>query len=139
MKAIQMDEPKRGRLLTFFMLSFLLMSFSNFSKSFSENPRVGMVFFGIRLHGTENHLIAPLFGMFLLIYAAAIWRMKWYALPLAWIYAAYVISNMVLFRFRSAPLLTEHSLAFLIVYFIVAAGVSCGCALLLTAHRAELT
>ncbi|HUA32670.1 MAG TPA: hypothetical protein VMA09_03650 [Candidatus Binataceae bacterium] len=134
-----MNESRRGPILTLCTFLFLLMAFSDFGKPFAHNPRVGLVFFGIRLHDTIDRVIAPLFGLYLLIYAAGIWRMKWYALPLAWIYAAYVVSNMILFRVRSPQLDVEHSLGFVIAYFIIAAGVTCGAAILLTIRRAELT
>lgn len=134
-----MNEPKRGPILTVCTFLFLLMAFSDFGKPFAHNPRVGLVFFGIRLHDTINRLIAPLFGLYILIYAAGIWRMKWYALPMAWIYAAYVVSNMILFRVRSPQLDVEHSLGFVIAYFIIAAGITCGTAIILTIRHAELT
>ena len=134
-----MNEAKRGPILTAFTFLFLLMAFSDFGKPFAHNPKVGLVFFGIRLHDTSNRLIAPLFGLYLLIYAAGIWRMKWYALPLAWIYAVYVVSNMILFRVRSPQLDVEHSLAFIAAYFIIAAGVTLSAATILTLRRAELT
>ena len=134
-----MDQAKRGAILTILACLFLLMAFSDFGKPFAHNPRVGLVFFGIRLHDTINRLIAPLFGLYLLIYAAGIWRMKWYSLPMAWVYAAYVVSNMILFRVRSPQLAVEHSLGFVIAYFIIAAGITCGAAITLTIRRAELT
>jgi hypothetical protein len=133
-----MDEPRRGPILTTFTILFLLMALSDFGKPYAHNPQVGLVFFGIRLHDTINAVIAPLFGLYLLMYAAGIWRMKWYALPMAWLYALYVLTNLVLFRVRSPQLGVEHSIAFLIFYAIVAIGVSWGSALLLTIRRAEL-
>jgi hypothetical protein len=134
-----MEEPKRGVLLTICVFLFLLMALSDFGKPFAHNPKVGLVFFGIRLHDTINAVIAPFFGLYLMMYAAGIWRMKWYALPMAWIYAAYVLTNLVLFKVRSPQLLTEHSLAFLVRYFVVAVGVTTGAAIRLTMRRAELT
>lgn len=134
-----MEEPRRGPILTICVFLFLLMALSDFGKPFAHNPRVGLVFFGIRLHDTVNAVIAPLFGLYLMIYAAGIWRMKWYALPMAWLYAAYVLSNLILFKVRSPQLMTEHSLAFLVRYFIVAVGVTAGAAILLTIRRKELT
>lgn len=134
-----MDEPRRGPILTTFTILFVLMAFSDFGKPYAHNPRVGLVFFGVRLHDTINDVIAPLFGLYLLMYAAGLWRMRWYALPMAWVYAIYVLANLALFRVRSPQLAAEHSAAFLIFYAFVAVGVSWGSAILLTIRRADLT
>ena len=56
-----------------FAIVFGLLSFSNFTKPFEMQEEVGLVFFGERLSGLPNLLIAPLFGLFLAAYAYSLW------------------------------------------------------------------
>ncbi len=96
--------------------------------------------FGQRLTGVANAIAAPLFGLYLLVYALGIWRMRRYALPMAYAYAAYVILNLVLFNFFGAkPADAGIGYAiFGIVYAAVAIGVSSGAAYLLSQQKAAL-
>ena len=66
----------RGAALTIFALLFALLAISNFLKPFSHDPGVGFVFMGVRLHGTGNAIMGPLFGFLLAIYAYGIWTMR---------------------------------------------------------------
>jgi hypothetical protein len=123
-----------------FALLFVLMAISNFGKPFSHNPGVGFVFFGTRLLGTANLIIAPIFGIMLVVYAYGILAMRKFALPLGIFYAAYVIVNMALFvaMHRGTQVMQEHSWAYLIPYPFVAIGVSSGAAALLYRRKADL-
>lgn len=134
-----MARPDRGPLLSVFALLFGLLAISNFMKPLAGKPgEVGFVFFGQRLAGTPNAIIGPLFGLFLLVYAVGVWRMRRYALPMGIAYAAYVIVNLVLFNARD-PNPNRQGILFGVVYSLVAIGVSSGAAYLLARRRATLT
>src|SRR5271163_3056840 len=75
-------DRSRGVTLTICAMLFVLMAISNFGKPFSHNPGVGFVFFGTRLSGTRNLIVAPIFGIMLLAYAYGILAMRKFALPL---------------------------------------------------------
>ena len=51
-------------------------------------PATGMVVLGLRHTGLGAVILGLLVGAILLFYAVAIWRMKSYAMMVAWIYAA---------------------------------------------------
>ncbi|MGA6970295.1 MAG: hypothetical protein WBY93_01585 [Candidatus Binatus sp.] len=135
-----MPDRSRGAALTIFALLFVLMAISNFGKPFSHNPGVGFVFFGTRLSGMRNIIIAPIFGILLIVYAYGILAMRKFALPLGVAYAAYVIVNMPLFliRYHGSPVMQEHSWAYLVPYPFIAIGVSSGAAALLYRRKADL-
>jgi hypothetical protein len=136
-----MPDRSRGAALTIFALLFVLMAISNFGKPFSHNPGVGFVFFGTRLSGMRNIIIAPIFGILLIVYAYGILAMRKFALPLGVAYAAYVIVNMPLFlaRYHGSPVMQEHSWAYLVPYPFIAIGVSSGAAALLYRRKSDLT
>ena len=96
------------------------------------------MFLGRRLSGTPNAIIGPLFGLYLLLYAIGIWRMRRYALPMGIGYAVYVVLNLILFTVRD-PTAFRNGLLFGLVYSVVAIGVSGGTAYLLAQRRAALT
>jgi hypothetical protein len=136
-----MPDRSRGVALTICALLFVLMAISDFGKPFSHNPGVGFVFFGMRLSGMPNMIVAPIFGTMLLVYAYGILAMRKFALPLGVAYAAYVIVNMPLFlvRYHGSPVMQEHSWAYLLPYPFVAIGVTSGAAALLYQRRASLS
>ena len=130
--------PRRGPALTTFAVLFGLLAVSNLLKPLQiGGARTGFVFFGQRLSGTPNAILGPLFGLYLLVYAVGIWRLRRFALPMAYAYAAYVIANLVAFTVRGEP---EPGMRpfFGIVYAAVAIGVSGGAALLLARRKADL-
>jgi hypothetical protein len=135
-----MANKSRGATLTILALLLALMSISNFGKTFSNHRGVGFVFFGARLSGTANVIIAPIFGIILAVYVYGILAMRKFALPLGIGYAAYVIINMPLFalRYAGTAVMQEHSWAYLLPYPFVAIGVTSGAALLLYRRRADL-
>jgi hypothetical protein len=117
---------------------FCVLAVSNFLKPLEIEPHQGFVFLGQRQRGLPNLVLAPLAGLFLAIYGTAVLRMRASALPLARIYAVYVIANLVLFTIR----MSDEALArpvFGIAYAIVAIGVSSGCAWLLARNRSLLS
>ncbi len=100
-KSSPSSKPPRGAVLTVFAVLFVVLAISNFSKPFHLDPRAGFVFFGVKTSGIANDILGPAFGVWLLVYAIGIWRMRPWALPLGYAYAAYVITNLVLFTIRT--------------------------------------
>ena len=135
-----MKEKSRGAALTIFAILLALMAISNFGKPFSHNPGVGFVFFGTRLSGLPNMIVATIFGIILAVYAYGIIAMRKFALPIGIFYAAYVIVNMPLFilKYHGSAVMQEHSWTYLIPYPFVAIGVSSGAAVLLYRRKSEL-
>jgi hypothetical protein len=133
------SRSDRGPALTIFAVLFMLLAVSNFLKPFRlGGEQTGFVLFGQRLAGTANAIAGPLFGAYLLAYAAGIWGMKRFALPMAYGYAAYVVANLILFNLRMPqPSGTGH-LLFGIGYATVAIGVSGGAAYLLAKRKSAL-
>ena len=134
--------PKRspGATLTILAILIALMVISNLHKPFAHHPGEGFVFFGTRLSGTANKIVAPIFAAFLAEYVYGILAMRKFALPLGIFYAAYVILNMLLFvvKYYGTAVTQEHSWAYLIPYPFVAIGVSSGAAWLLYRRKDDL-
>ncbi len=134
-----MSETRRDAALSTLAVLFALLALSDLLKPFRlEGGTVGFVFFGTRLSGAANAIVGPLFGVFLLAYAGGIWRMKRYALPMAYAYAAYVILNLILFATKNAQPAGIRPMLFGIAYIVIAVGVSSGAAILLTRRKAQL-
>jgi hypothetical protein len=130
---------RRGPALTTFAILFAALAVSNFLKPLQlGGERTGFVFLGRRLAGSPNAVAGPLFGAFLLVYAVGIWRMRRWALGMAYAYAAYVVLNLILFNLRNVSPPGAGYLVFGIVYATVAIGVSSGAAYLLTKRSPEL-
>ena len=137
-----MNKPDRGLLVTVLALLFGLLAFPDLTKplqaSLGAGLRPGFVLFGHRLSGTGNAVVGPLFGLYLLVYAAGIWRMRRWALPVGTVYAVYVIVNLTLFMVRDPEPMREGVL-FGAIYAVVAIGVSWGAVWVLSQRRAALT
>ena len=132
-----MELSSRGRALTVCSVLFGVLAVSNFLKPLQLSAETGFVLFGQRLNGAANAIAAPLFGLYLLVYARGIWRLRRFALPMSVLYAAYVVANLVLFTVRAPPPPGSGAL-FGLVYAAVALGVSSGTAYLLARRRLEL-
>lgn len=133
-----MTSP-RGRALTVFAALFAMLAVSNALKGLRlGGDQTGFVLFGERLAGTPNTVAGLVFGVFLALYATSIWRMRHLAVPLAWLYAAYVMTNLVLYTLRTPMPPGVGYVVFAAVYSLVAIGVSAGAAFLLTRRRADL-
>ncbi len=131
-------ERAPGRiLLRSFALLFALMALSDLLKPFAYTPEVGFVFFGQRLAGSANTIVALLFSGLLAAYAVSIWNEKRLALMLGVGYAIYVVANLVLWNFRK-PEGADAPLIFALPYILSAVGVSSGAAYLLWQHRERL-
>ena len=136
-----MEQGKRGLPLTIFAICFGLLAISDLQKPWGEihDPRAGLVFFGTKLTGTADLIIAPLFAAFLAIYAIGIWRMKRYAMAMAHAYATYVFLNLLLFGMKHHDPKDRGGLPYMVMYAFIALGVSIGSAIILTLRRTELT
>lgn len=132
--------PPRGRALTIAAVLFALLALSNLSKPLHLSPEQGFVFLGRRLAGTANLIAGWAFGAYLLVYAAGIWGMRRFALPMARLYAAWVVVNLILFTFRSSPPPGAGAgwRLFGLGYAVVAIVVSVGTARLLAERQEDL-
>jgi hypothetical protein len=134
-----MGEARRGALLTTIAILFAILAITDILKPLKlEGPTTGLVFFGTRQSGIANVILGPLMGLILLFYAAGIWRMRSYALKLGWLYAAYVIVNLVLYTQLNPPARNSSEMIFGVVYMILAIGITVGTAIILTRRRSEL-
>jgi hypothetical protein len=123
------EGTRRGLVLTIFAVLFTLLALSDISKPLSGG-RAGLVFFGTKTTDLTNAILAPSFGIFLLIYALGIWLKRRWAVPMAWAYAAYVPINLTLFTIKSPE--KWQSPLFGLIYVAIAIGVSLASAILLT-------
>ena len=134
-----MGESKRGPLLTTIAILFAILAVTDILKPLKlEGPTTGLVFFGIRQSGMANVILGPIMGLILLFYAAGIWRMRRYAMTLGWLYAAYVVVNLVLYTKLNPPAKNSGELVFGIVYMVLAIAITVGTAIVLTRRRIEL-
>jgi tryptophan-rich sensory protein len=134
-----MGDSKRGTLLTTIAILFAILAITDILKPLKlEGPTTGLVFFGTRQTGTSNMILGPLMGFILLFYAAGIWRMRRYAVLLGWLYAVYVIANLVLYTQLNPPAKNSGEMIFGVVYMILAITITVGTAIILTRRRAEL-
>ena len=134
-----MSKADRGSALTVFAVLFFVLAISNFLKPLQlGGEHTGFVFLGRRLSGTANTVVGPLFGLYLLVYAIGIWRMRRFALPMGALYAAYVVVNLILFNFRMPREPGIGYIVFGLVYSAVAIGVSSGAVYLLAQRRSAL-
>jgi hypothetical protein len=133
-----MGQSKRGVVLTILSLLFILVAIEDLLKPFHlEGPTTGFVFFGTRTYGIENAILGPLFGIFLLVYAIGILRMRKYSVVLAFIYASYVVLNIVLFSVNPPPG-NQGSMTFLIAFLIIAIAIPWIAAIMLWRRREAL-
>ena len=122
------DRPLRGGLLSILAVLMGVLALTNFTKSIPVTSDTGFVFFGERLAGLPSAVAGAIAGLVLLSYALGIWRLRRWALPLGWLYAAYVVTNIALFRLRY-PMPAEPShRGFEIAYAVVAIGGAVGTA-----------
>lgn len=134
-----MAVVNRGPALSTFAVLFALLAVSNLLKPVLADNQTGFVFFGQRLTGTANAIAGPLFGIYLLVYALGIWRMRRFAIPMGHAYALYVVLNLLLYTAKNPRPPGAGYMIFMAAYVLVAIGVSVGAAVLLTRRKAELT
>lgn len=132
---------KRGRALTAIAVVLVLLAVSDVLKPLRlEGADTGFVLLGHRLTGGAAAIAGALAALFLAFYAAGVWGLRRWALPMAWVYAAHVAANVLLFPFRTPqpPDAGAGYWVFGVVYTALAIGGSVGCAVLLRRRRAEL-
>ena len=135
-----MANSKRSTALTVLAILFAILAVSDILKPLHlEGPTTGLVFFGKRLSGIPDAILGPILGIFLLTYAAGIWRMRRYAMSLGFAYAIYVTINLILFSARNPPPASHGDVIFGIVYIVFALAFSWGTAILLSRHKEALT
>ncbi len=135
-----MADSRRGGALTILAILFAILAMSDILKPFHlEGAATGLVFFGKRLSGTPDAILAPILGIILLSYAAGIWRMRRYAMYLGYAYAIYVTVNLVLFFLRNPPLASHGEAILGLIYIVFALVFSWGTPILLSRRKAELT
>jgi hypothetical protein len=133
-----LDRPHRGLLLTALAVLFALAAIQDLLKPLHlEGPTTGLVFLGTRLSGSANLVMSVVLAIFLASYAVGIWRMNKYALTLGFIYALYVLFNLVIFSIKYAGE-DSGSPAFLIGFIISAIAIPWVSVLLLWRRRHEL-
>lgn len=140
-------RSRRGAFLTTMAILFALVVVVDLLKAFTtpqpgvagKMPPIGIVFLGVRHTGTSATILALIMAAILLVYAAGIWRMKRYALMIAWIYAAYVTLNVTLFTIRNPKPTTPGAIIFAIVYMATVVLVTIAAAFMLTQRRQELS
>lgn len=136
----KLNQDGRGGVLSTAAVLFAILAISDFLKPLRlEGGDTGLVFFGTRLGGVPNTILGPLFGIFLLVYAAGIWRMRRYALPMGYAYAAYVVINLVMFSAKNPWPANAGQMIFGLVYIATALAVSWGTAMLLRRRKAQLS
>ena len=135
-----MANSRRGGFLTTMAVLFVVLAIEDILKPLHlEGPTTGLVFFGRRLSGVPDAVLGPLVGIFLVIYAAGIWRMRRYALYLGFAYAIYVTINLVLFTATNPMPTSRGDQVFGIVYSILALVLTWATAMFLSRHKDELT
>ena len=131
---------QQQRMFTIFTVLFSLLAVSNLLKPFRlGSDETGFVLLGERLSGMANTIVGPLFGLFLALYAFAIWKRKRYAIPLGHAYATYVILNLILFQVKNVAPPGSGYVIFGIIYALIAVGVSLGAAIFLTRNKMLLS
>lgn len=135
----EMANSRRGVFLTAMAVLLALLAITDILKPLHlEGPTTGLVFFGHRLSGVPDAIVGPLVGIFLLIYAAGIWRMLRYAMYLGFVYAIYVTLNIVLFTVTNPMPTDRPDQIFGIVYSILAIVFSWATAIVLNRRKANL-
>ena len=104
-----------------------------------DAPATGIMFLGVLHSGPSATILGLLLGAILFFYAFGIWRMKRYAMTLAWTYAAYVILNVTLFTIRNPPPPSRGAMIFAVVYSIGAIVLTVATAGALTRRRSDLS
>ena len=130
---------QRGIFLTVMAVLLVVAAISDFTKVFqhAHADHLGLVILGHRFtRRLANVTLGPLFGLFLLSYAAGIWNMRAWVVPIAVFYAFYVPVNEVLFW--SLHQLPPPTVGFIVFYLFVSLTTSIGTALYLAFHQQQL-
>jgi len=140
-----MTGARRGKLLTALAILYLLASVVDIEKAIS-GPDSGtrltgptaVVLLGIRQTGVANTIAGLGIGSFLVIYAAAIWRMSKYAIHFAGIYATYVTLNVMLYSLRNPFPHSSTGMIFDVTYKLFAVAITWGTVVALKRRTPDL-
>jgi len=133
---------RRGPLLATMAILFALEVIVDLIKAFTTPPpgmAIGMVVLGVRHTGASATVSGIIVAMILFCYAIGIWRMKRYALAVAWIYAAYVMLNVTLYALRNPWPRAPGPIVFAIAYMAGGVLFTAATAIVLTRRRAQLS
>jgi hypothetical protein len=134
-----MANSRRNTALTILAILFAILGLSDILKPLRlEGKGTALVFLGKQLSGAPNAILGSLLGIFLLAYAAGIWRMRRYAIAIGYGYAIYVTINVTLFSLRNTMPPSPGLRILGIVYVVFALALSWGTPTLLRRHQAEL-
>jgi hypothetical protein len=112
-----------------------LRSLSNLFKPFGTGS--GLVFLGTLLKGPVMYVLAPLLGVYMIVWAYGLWHERRFALPMGIAYAIFVAINIL--RFPVAEGLPDGvTMPMYAVYGIVAVGFPLVAVWLLAKRRARL-
>jgi hypothetical protein len=90
------NTPEREQLLRRIIAVLIaLRAATNFGKPFSTTS--AFVILGKLMHGVATTVVAPLFGIAMLVYAWGLWQGRAWAWPLAVVYAVWATANVILF------------------------------------------
>ena len=132
-----MSAP-RGRALTVLAGVLTLLALADLLKPLHlEGVDTGFVLLGQRQTGTAGTIAGVVAGLYLATYAAGVWGLRRWALPMARAYAIYVTANVLLFPLRT-PQPADAGLGYFVfgvVYTVLAIGGSWACAVLLGRRR----
>ena len=120
--------------LRVFAVLIVLRALTNVFKPFSAG---GLVFFGAMLTGTANAILAPLLGIYMLIYAYGLWNTRRFALPMGFAYAIFVPINIGLFPLVHGLPPNVTGMEYL-GFAVVGVGVTAGAVWLLLQRRQQL-
>ena len=130
---------QRGTALTVAAVLFGLLAVSNLLKPLEHLPVARLrLLRAPAAAAIANAIAGPLFGLYLAAYAAGIWGLRRWALPMGVAYAGYVIANLLAFWAWGPVEQGPGARLFGLAYMIVAIGVSAGTAWLLPQRRADL-
>lgn len=142
-----MAAVRRSPILTLFAILLVVLAIEDFVKPLLT-PHVAtvagahvqgtIVFFGMRLQG-KLMFVGWLVGAFLLTLAISIWRMRQYARVMANWYAAYVLTNIVIYSAIHPLSKTLADLSFALTYETVAVAGAWAIATFLRRKSAHLT
>lgn len=112
-----------------------LRALTNVFKPFGAGS--GLVLFGALLTGWANAILAPLLGVFMLIYAYGLWNERRFALPMGIAYGIFVVLNLALFPLVHGLANNLPPLAY-VGFAIIGAGVSWAAVWMLASRKDRL-
>jgi len=133
-----MNGKSRGVALTILAMLFAVLGLLDFLKPFHLQSNEAFVFLGVKRFGVRGAILATLFGGYLWVFSAGIWRMRKFALAMGAIYVVWVAINMTMFAMYESAAGRSHSLIEGLVNLVVGIGVPLCTTILLLRRRSEL-